>query len=41
MENSINRLGNVLEKHLMKNNVRSSRDSDKGYQIDTSLNTSE
>ena len=40
MENSINRLGKVLEKHLVKNNVRSSRDTDKGYQIDTSINAS-
>ena len=40
MENSINRLGKVLEKHLIKNNVRTSRDSDKGYQINTSVNAS-
>ena len=40
-ENSINRLGSVLEEHLVKNNVRRSRDSDKGYQIDTSVNASQ
>ena len=40
MENFINRLGSVLEKHLVKINVRSSIDSDKGYQIDTSVNAS-
>ena len=34
MENPIYKLGSVLEKHLVQNFVESSRDSDKGYQID-------
>ena len=38
MENSINGLGSVLEKYLVQNKVRSSRDGDKGYQIDISVN---
>ena len=41
MENPINKLGSVLEKHLVKNNVKSSRDSDKGYQIDILVNALE
>ena len=41
MENPIYKLGSVLEKHLVENFVGSSRDSDKGYQIDILVNALE
>ena len=41
MENPINYFGSVLENHLVENNVRRSRDTDKGCQIDILVNALE